>query len=126
MRVDTVPDPKLQAPTDVIIEITASGIGGSDLHLCDGYMPTAVEEPRRDDGARRSFGRRIDTLDEASRLGAPGDMTDDVDPCGVDVNAGLDRGRAVDAGKGYGKVAESLDLCGEESALGREKGPSFN
>jgi len=88
-------------------------------------MPTAVEEPRRDDGARRSFGRRIDILDEASRLGAPGGKTDGVDPRGVDVNAGLDRGRTVDAGKGYGKVAESPDLCGEESALGRQKGPPF-
>jgi threonine dehydrogenase-like Zn-dependent dehydrogenase len=40
VRVDTVPDPKIEAPTDVIIKITASGICGSDLHLLDGYMPT--------------------------------------------------------------------------------------
>jgi hypothetical protein len=40
--------------------------------------------------------------------------------------ARLDRGRTADAGKGYGKVAESPDLCGEESALGQQKGPSFN
>ncbi len=40
VRVDTVPDPKIQAPTDVIVKITASGICGSDLHLLDGYMPT--------------------------------------------------------------------------------------
>ncbi len=43
----------------------------------------------------------------------------------MDVNAGLDRERTVDAGKGYGKIAESPDLCGEESALRRQKGPSF-
>jgi threonine dehydrogenase-like Zn-dependent dehydrogenase len=40
VRVDTVPDPKIEAPTDVIIKVTASGICGSDLHLLDGYMPT--------------------------------------------------------------------------------------
>jgi len=40
VRVDTVPDPKIEAPTDVIIKITSSGICGSDLHLLDGYMPT--------------------------------------------------------------------------------------
>ena len=40
VRVDTVPDPELKDPTDVIIKVTASGICGSDLHLLDGYMPT--------------------------------------------------------------------------------------
>lgn len=40
VRVDTVPDPKIKEPTDVIIKITSSGICGSDLHLLDGFMPT--------------------------------------------------------------------------------------
>jgi threonine dehydrogenase-like Zn-dependent dehydrogenase len=40
VRTDTVPDPVIQEPTDVVIKITASGICGSDLHLLDGYMPT--------------------------------------------------------------------------------------
>jgi threonine dehydrogenase-like Zn-dependent dehydrogenase len=40
VRVDTVPDPKIQEPGDVIVKITSSGICGSDLHLFDGYMPT--------------------------------------------------------------------------------------
>jgi threonine dehydrogenase-like Zn-dependent dehydrogenase len=40
VRVDNVPDPKIQNPTDAIVKITASGICGSDLHLLDGYMPT--------------------------------------------------------------------------------------
>jgi len=40
VRVDTVPDPKIQNPTDCIVKITASGICGSDLHLLDGFMPT--------------------------------------------------------------------------------------
>jgi threonine dehydrogenase-like Zn-dependent dehydrogenase len=40
VRVDSVPDPTIKQPTDVIIKITASGICGSDLHLYDGMMPT--------------------------------------------------------------------------------------
>ncbi len=40
VRVDTVPDPTLVDPTDVIVRITATAICGSDLHLYDGYMPT--------------------------------------------------------------------------------------
>ena len=40
VRVDTVADPEIKQPTDVIIKVTASGICGSDLHLLDGYMPT--------------------------------------------------------------------------------------
>lgn len=37
---DTVDDPTILDPKDIIIQITASGICGSDLHLYDGLMPT--------------------------------------------------------------------------------------
>jgi len=33
VRVEEVPDPKIEQPTDAIIEVTSSGICGSDLHL---------------------------------------------------------------------------------------------
>jgi threonine dehydrogenase-like Zn-dependent dehydrogenase len=33
VRVDTVPDPKIEQPTDAIVRITSTGICGSDLHL---------------------------------------------------------------------------------------------
>ena len=33
VRVDTVPDPTIEEPTDAIIEITSTNICGSDLHL---------------------------------------------------------------------------------------------
>jgi threonine dehydrogenase-like Zn-dependent dehydrogenase len=33
VRVDTVPDPTIEEPTDVIVRITSTGICGSDLHL---------------------------------------------------------------------------------------------
>ena len=43
VRVDTVPDPEILDPKDIIIRITASGICGSDLHLYDGLMPAMHE-----------------------------------------------------------------------------------
>ncbi|WP_329063645.1 zinc-dependent alcohol dehydrogenase [Amycolatopsis sp. NBC_01480] len=33
VRVDTVPDPKIEEPTDAVVRITSTGICGSDLHL---------------------------------------------------------------------------------------------
>ena len=40
VRVDTVPDPKIEHSRDAVIKITACAICGSDLHLLDGYQPT--------------------------------------------------------------------------------------
>jgi threonine dehydrogenase-like Zn-dependent dehydrogenase len=40
MRVDNVPDPTIEAPTDVVIRVTSTAICGSDLHLYNGFMPT--------------------------------------------------------------------------------------
>ena len=42
VRVDTVPDPKIVNPHDIIIKTTATAICGSDLHLYDGVIPTMV------------------------------------------------------------------------------------
>ncbi|MBA2347941.1 MAG: alcohol dehydrogenase catalytic domain-containing protein [Solirubrobacterales bacterium] len=39
MRVDTVPDPTIQQPTDAIIKVTSSGLCGSDLHLYEVLGP---------------------------------------------------------------------------------------
>ena len=33
VRVDEVPDPSIQDPTDIIVRITSTGLCGSDLHL---------------------------------------------------------------------------------------------
>ena len=43
VRIDSVPDPKIQDPRDAIIRITSTAICGSDLHLYDGYVPTLEE-----------------------------------------------------------------------------------
>ncbi|MDR7299854.1 zinc-dependent alcohol dehydrogenase [Haloactinomyces albus] len=39
VRVDSVPDPTLQQPTDAIVRVTTTGICGSDLHLYEVLTP---------------------------------------------------------------------------------------
>jgi threonine dehydrogenase-like Zn-dependent dehydrogenase len=39
IRLEDVPEPKVQAPTDAIVKITTSAMCGTDLHLIRGTMP---------------------------------------------------------------------------------------
>lgn len=39
VRVENVPDPRIQEPTDAVIRITSSGLCGSDLHLYEVLTP---------------------------------------------------------------------------------------
>ncbi|WP_128380514.1 zinc-dependent alcohol dehydrogenase [Streptomyces cavernae] len=39
VRVENVPDPKIQEPTDAVIRVTSSGLCGSDLHLYEVLTP---------------------------------------------------------------------------------------
>lgn len=74
VRVDSVPDPKIQDPRDIIVRITASGICGSDLHLFDGFMPTMESgdilghEPM---GEVVEVGAAITTLKKGDRVVVP-------------------------------------------------------
>jgi threonine dehydrogenase-like Zn-dependent dehydrogenase len=43
VRVDEVPDPTIEAPTDAIIRVTSSGLCGSDLHLYEVLAPFMTE-----------------------------------------------------------------------------------
>ena len=43
LRVETVPDPELVSPKDVILRVIMSTTCGSDLHLIDGFIPTMRE-----------------------------------------------------------------------------------
>ena len=43
VRVDTVPDPTIQEPTDAIIRVTTTGLCGSDLHLYELLGPFLEE-----------------------------------------------------------------------------------
>ena len=42
IRLDEVPEPKIQDPQDAIVRITASGICGTDLHFVRGTVPNMV------------------------------------------------------------------------------------
>jgi S-(hydroxymethyl)glutathione dehydrogenase/alcohol dehydrogenase len=39
MRVETVDDPKIEEPSDIILKVTSTAICGSDLHLFNGFFP---------------------------------------------------------------------------------------
>lgn len=74
VRVDDVPDPKIEEPGDVIVKITSTAICGSDLHLFDGYMPTMESgdilghEPM---GVVVEVGRAVTRLKKGDRVVVP-------------------------------------------------------
>lgn len=39
IRLENVPEPRLQKPNDVIVRLTASAICGTDLHMIRGTLP---------------------------------------------------------------------------------------
>src|SRR4051812_22866628 len=39
VRVDHVPDPRIETPRDAILRVTATAICGSDLHIYNGFIP---------------------------------------------------------------------------------------
>lgn len=41
VSVDTVPDPEIKEPTDLILKVTSTAICGSDLHIYNGMFPQA-------------------------------------------------------------------------------------
>jgi threonine dehydrogenase-like Zn-dependent dehydrogenase len=74
VRVDTVPDPTIQEPTDVIVEITSSGICGSDLHLIEVMAPFMTpgdvmgHEPM---GIVREVGAEVTAVQPGDRVVVP-------------------------------------------------------
>ncbi len=74
VRVENVPDPRIESPTDVIIRVTASGICGSDLHLVDGFIPSMQKgdvlghEPM---GIVAEVGTAVKTLRQGDRVVVP-------------------------------------------------------
>ncbi|WP_455361390.1 zinc-dependent alcohol dehydrogenase [Streptomyces sp. SYSU K21746] len=74
VRVDTVPDPQLKDPTDVIVGITSSGICGSDLHLYEVLGPYLEpgdilgHEPM---GVVQEVGEGVSTLTPGDRVVIP-------------------------------------------------------
>ena len=41
LAVRNMPDPAIQRPHDAVVQVRLSSACGSDLHILDGYMPTA-------------------------------------------------------------------------------------
>ncbi|MGB3356244.1 MAG: zinc-dependent alcohol dehydrogenase [Mycobacterium sp.] len=74
VRVDTVPDPKVEKPTDAIIEVTSTNICGSDLHLYEVLGPFMNEgdilghEPM---GIVREVGSEVGDLSVGDRVVIP-------------------------------------------------------
>jgi threonine dehydrogenase-like Zn-dependent dehydrogenase len=74
IRVDEVPKPEIEEPTDAIVEITATAICGSDLHLYNDFMPgleegyTLGHEPM---GEVAEVGDDVENLDVGDRVVVP-------------------------------------------------------
>ena len=74
VRVDTVPDPTIQEPTDAIVRITSTGLCGSDLHLYEvmGAVHDPGRHPRpRADGHRRGGRRGVTHIAPGDRVVIP-------------------------------------------------------
>ncbi|MFG2590039.1 alcohol dehydrogenase catalytic domain-containing protein [Streptomyces sp. NBC_01166] len=74
VRVETVPDPVIQDPTDIIVRITSSGICGSDLHLYEVLGPYLTpgdilgHEPM---GVVEETGREVTAVKRGDRVVVP-------------------------------------------------------
>src|SRR4051794_36137558 len=74
VRVDDIPDPKIEEPTDAIVRVTSSGLCGSDLHLYEVLGPFLGEgdvlghEPM---GIVEEVGAEVDGLSPGDRVVIP-------------------------------------------------------
>jgi threonine dehydrogenase-like Zn-dependent dehydrogenase len=74
VRVDTVPDPTIQEPTDAIIEVTSTNICGSDLHLYEvlgAFMNVGDVLGHEPMGIVREVGSGITNLSVGDRVVIP-------------------------------------------------------
>ena len=74
VRVESVPDPRVEQPTDIVVEITSTGLCGSDLHLYEVLGPFLEagdilgHEPM---GIVRQVGAEVSAVREGDRVVIP-------------------------------------------------------
>ncbi|WP_349270921.1 glutathione-dependent formaldehyde dehydrogenase [Mycolicibacterium parafortuitum] len=74
VRVDTVPDPRIEEPTDAIIEVTSTNICGSDLHLYEvlgAFMNEGDVLGHEPMGIVREVGSEVTNLSVGDRVVIP-------------------------------------------------------
>jgi threonine dehydrogenase-like Zn-dependent dehydrogenase len=117
VRVDNVPDPVIQEPTDAIVRITSTAICGSDLHLYAKLSPLMREgdiighEPI---GIVEEVGREIEHIAPGDRVVVPFNIS-----CGSCYFCEQQLYSQCETTRDRGRLAETVNL------LGRGKGASL-
>jgi threonine dehydrogenase-like Zn-dependent dehydrogenase len=117
VRVDNVPDPIIQEPTDAIVRITSTAICGSDLHLYAKLSPIMREgdiighEPM---GIVEEVGRDVEHIGPGDRVVIPFNIS-----CGRCYFCEQQLYSQCETTRDRGKLAEAASL------LGRGKGASL-
>ncbi|WP_439678459.1 zinc-dependent alcohol dehydrogenase [Embleya sp. MST-111070] len=104
VRVDTVPDPVIKDPDDVIVKVTSSGICGSDLHLYEVLGPFLSEgdilghEPM---GIVEEIGPGVTELRPGDRVVVPFNVScGDCHTCGQGLHSQCETTRVHEYGMG--------------------------
>jgi threonine dehydrogenase-like Zn-dependent dehydrogenase len=74
IRLEDVPEPKIEQPTDAIVRLTASAICGTDLHFVRGTVPGLKEGTilgHEGVGVVESIGKGVRNLDAGDRVVIP-------------------------------------------------------
>ena len=117
VRVDNIPDPVIQEPTDAIVRITSTAICGSDLHLYSKLFPlmrtgdVIGHEPM---GVVEEVGRDVTHIAPGDRVVVPFNIS-----CGHCYFCGQELYSQCETTRDTGKLAQASNL------LGRGRGASL-
>jgi threonine dehydrogenase-like Zn-dependent dehydrogenase len=117
VRVDSVPDPIIQEPTDAIVRITSTAICGSDLHLYSKLYPIMSEgdiighEPM---GIVEEVGSEVEHINVGDRVVVPFNIS-----CGHCFFCSQQLYSQCETTRDRGRLAQAVNL------LGRGRGASL-